>query len=291
MIDKKSFGKTGHNSTRIIFGAAALSILTQNESDKALEILLKYGINHIDTASGYGESELRIGPWMKNHRDKFFLATKLFRRGYDGAKEQIKSCLERLQVSTIDLLQFHNLTKRDSWDKVMGPDGALKAAVEAKDAGMIRNIGVTGHGFTVAKMHQLSLEKFDFDSVLLPYNPIMMQHQKYAEDFENLVKICKERNVAVQTIKSLARRPWVGKERVYKTWYEPFDKQSDIDRAVHWVLNLQDVFLNTSSDVKLLPKILDAASRFKISAQSLEIEKEIDRSGMEPIFKGRDLIL
>lgn len=294
MIDKKPFGKTGHNSTRIIFGAAALSILTQNESDKALEILLKYGINHIDTASGYGESELRIGPWMKNHRDKFFLATKLFRRGYDGAKEQIKSCLERLQVSTIDLLQFHNLTKRESWDKVMGPDGALKAAIEAKDAGMIRYIGVTGHGFTVAKMHQLSLEKFDFDSVLLPYNPLMMQDQKYAEDFENLLKICEERNVAVQTIKSLARRPWVSKEskeRAYKTWYEPFEKQSDIDRAIDWVLLNRQVFLNTSSDVKLLPKILDAASRFKKGSQGLDIEEEIERSGMEPIFKGRDLIL
>jgi aryl-alcohol dehydrogenase-like predicted oxidoreductase len=291
MINKKPFGRTGHDSTRIIFGAAALSTVTQEEADQTLEILLKYGINHIDTASGYGESELRIGPWMKNHRNKFFLATKLFRRGYNGAKDQIKSCLERLQVSTIDLLQFHNLTKKESWDKVMGPDGALKAAIEAKDAGMIRNIGVTGHGFTVAEMHKLSLEKFNFAAVLLPYNPMMMQNQKYAEDFENLVKFCKERNVAVQTIKSLARRPWGDKEKSYKTWYEPFKKQSDIDRAIHWVLNREDVFLNSSSDVKLLPKILDAASRFKIGSQSLEIQEEIDRSGMEPIFKGRDLIL
>ena len=171
------------------------------------------------------------------------MATKLFRRGYHGAKDQIKSCLERLQVSTIDLIQFHNLTKRESWDKVMGQDGALKAAIEARDAGMIRYIGVTGHGFTVAEMHKLSLEKFDFDSVLLPYNPMMISNAKYAEDFENLLKLCKDRNVAVQTIKSLARRPWGHKEKSYKTWYEPFEDQSDVDRAVHWVLNRQDVFL------------------------------------------------
>ena len=168
---------------------------------------------------------------------------------------------------------------------------ALKAAIEAKDAGMIRYIGVTGHGFTVAKMHKLSLEKFDFDSVLLPYNPMMISNPKYAEDFENLLKLCKDRNVAVQTIKSLARRPWGDKEKSYKTWYEPFEDQSDVDRAVHWVLNRQDVFLNTSSDVRLLPKILDAAVRFKIGTHDLKTEEETDHWGMEPIFKGRDLIL
>ena len=291
MIPKLEFGKTGHLSTRIIFGAAAFSNVTQDEADQTLDVLLKHGINHIDTAAGYGESELRIGPWMEKHRNKFFLATKVFRRSYQETLDQIHSSLERLQVSSIDLIQFHNLTSRASWKKVMGSDGALKAAVEARDQGLVKHIGVTGHGFTVAAMHKQSLEQFDFDSVLLPYNYIMMQNPKYAEDFEILLEYCKERNVAVQTIKSLARRPWGNKERIRSTWYEPFEDQVDIDRAVHWVLKREGIFLNTSSDIHILPKILDAASRFEIGPPEEEMQEKATKLEMKPIFDGRNLIL
>ena len=291
MIPKLEFGKTGHMSTRIIFGAAAFSNVTQDEADQTLEVLLKYGINHIDTAAGYGESELRIGPWMEKHRNKFFLATKLFRRSYQEALDQIHSSLERLQVTSIDLIQFHNLTSRASWKKVMGSDGALKAAVEAREQGLVKNIGVTGHGFTVAAMHKQSLEQFDFDSVLLPYNYIMMQNLKYAEDFESLLELCKERNVAVQTIKSLARGPWGKKERSRSTWYQPFEDQVDIDRAVHWVLKREGIFLNTSSDIHILPKILDAATRFNIGPSEEEMQEKATQLDMKPIFDGRNLIL
>ena len=291
MIDKRKFGNTGHLSTRIIFGAAALSNVTQNEADQTLEVLFKYGINHIDTAAGYGESELRIGPWMEKHRNKFFLATKVFRRSYKETIEQINASLERLRVSSIDLIQFHNLTSPNSWKKVMGSDGALKAAVEAREQGLVKNIGVTGHGYTVAAMHKRSLEHFEFDTVLLPYNYIMMQNREYAADFENLLQLCKERKVAVQTIKSLARRPWGKKERIRSTWYEPFEDQNDIDRAVNWVLKKEGIFLNTSSDIHILPKILDAASRFESGPPEKEMQEKATQLDLKPIFEGRSLIL
>jgi len=290
MIAKQKFGNTGHLSTRTIFGAAALSNVTQAEADQTLNVLLKYGINHIDTAAGYGESELRIGPWMDKHRSKFFLATKVFRRRYKETCEQIEQSLERLQVSSIDLIQLHNLTDPRSWDRVMGENGALKALVEAREQGLVKYIGVTGHGFTVAEMHMRSLEHFEFDSVLLPYNYVMMQDPKYATDFENLLKICNNRNIAVQTIKSLARRPWGNRKRNQATWYEPFEDQTDIDRAVHWVLKKEGIFLNTSSDIHLLPKILDAASRFEIEPTDEEMKEKAFQLGMKPIFDGRTLL-
>ncbi len=291
MIAKQKFGNTGHMSTRIIFGAAALSNVTQAEADQTFEVLLKFGINHIDTAAGYGESELRIGPWMEKHRNKFFLATKVFRRSYQEALDQIHSSLERMRVSSIDLIQFHNLTSPNSWKKVMGEDGALKAAVEAREQGVVKNIGVTGHGYTVAAMHKQSLEHFEFDTVLLPYNYMMVQNSEYAADFESLLKLCKERNVAVQTIKSLARRPWGGSKRIRTTWYEPFEDQVDIDRAVHWVLKKEGIFLNTSGDIHILPKILDAASRFNIGPPEEEMQEKATQLEMKPIFDGRSLIL
>ncbi len=290
MIIKQKFGNTGHLSTRTIFGAAALSNVTQAEADQTLKVLLKYGINHIDTAAGYGESELRIGPWMDKHRSNFFLATKVFRRTYKDARKQIEQSLERLQVSSIDLIQLHNLTDPRSWDKVMGENGALKALVEAHEQGLVKYIGVTGHGFAVAEMHMSSLERFEFDSVLLPYNYVMMQNPKYATDFDSLLKICQDRGIAFQTIKSLARRPWGKKERKWNTWYEPFEDQTDIDRAVHWVLKREGIFLNTSSDIHLLPKILDAASRFEIEPTDEEMQEKATQLGMKPIFDGRTLL-
>ena len=291
MIVKQLFGNTGHLSTRTIFGAAALRNVTQVEADQTLDVLLKYGINHIDTAAGYGESELRIGPWMEKHRNKFFLATKVFRRSYKDARDQIDLSLKRLQVTTIDLMQIHNLTDPRSWKKVMGPDGALKAIVEAREQDLIKYIGITGHGYTVAAMHTRSLERFEFDSVLLPYNYMMIQDPKYAADFESLLKLCKDRNVAVQTIKSLAYRPWGNKKKTQTTWYEPFEDQFNIDRAVHWVLKKEGIFLNTSSDIHLLSKILDAASRFYLSPPEEEMQAEATHLGMKPIFNERNLIL
>ena len=213
MIAQQAFGRTGHMSTRTLFGAAALWTVSQDEADRTLELLLEYGVNHIDTAASYGDAELRIGPWMKEHRQDFFLATKTEKRTYQGAWDELRRSLDRLQVDQIDLWQMHMLTDPADWEIAMGPDGALEAFVEARDQGLVRFLGVTGHGLTVPTMHLRSLARFDFDSVLLPYSYVMMQNPQYAADFEALVKVCQERNVAVQTIKSLVRRPWGEREQ------------------------------------------------------------------------------
>ena len=263
MIERRPFGRTGHLSSVTLFGAAALARASQADADRALEVLLRYGVNHIDTAARYGDSELRIGPWMARHRRDFFLATKTGQRAAREAREDIHRSLERLRVDQVDLIQLHSLAHPDDWDRAMGPDGALEAAIEARQQGLVRFIGVTGHGWTIAAMHRRSLARFDFDSVLLPYNFFMAQDTRYREAFEEVLKICRERNVAVQIIKSIARGPWAIADRNHTTWYQPLEEQADIDRAIHWILALPRVHLNTAGDLALLPKVLDAASRFE----------------------------
>ena len=284
MIPKQLFGRTKHLSTRIIFGAAALGPVSQAEADRTLDLLLEYGINHIDTASNYGDSELRIGPWMPGHRQEFFLATKTQERTYQAAREGIHRSLERLQVDQVDLLQLHFLVDPAEWEVAMGPGGALEAAIEAREQGLTRFIGVTGHGVTVAAMHLRALEQFDFDSVLLPYNYIMMQNEQYATDFVALLALCDERNVAVQTIKSLARGPWGDKAQNRNTWYEPFESQEAIDQAIHWVLSRPGIFLNSVGDTQLLPKVLEAASHFEHGPSEAEMTAEVERLGVTPLF-------
>jgi aryl-alcohol dehydrogenase-like predicted oxidoreductase len=285
MIEKKAFGRTGHVSTRTLFGAAALGRVTQDEADRTLELLFEYDINHIDTAASYGDAELRIGPWMGKHRQDFFLATKTEKRTYQGAWDELRSSLERMRVDSVDLWQMHLLVKPDEWDVAMGPGGALEAFIEARDQGLVRFLGVTGHGWNVAEMHMKSLERFDFDTVLLPYNYVMTQHVQYAADFEALVAMCQERNVAVQTIKSIARGPWGDKPRTRNTWYEPLEEQADIDRAVNFVLSRPELFLNTTGDIHVLPRVLDAASRFQAAPSEEELQTAATALEMAPIFE------
>jgi len=256
------FGSTGHRSTRCIFGGAALSRASQEDADRTLAVLLRYGINHIDTAAGYGDSELRIAPWMRNHRGRFFLATKTGERGADGARAQLERSLQRMQVDHVDLIQLHGLTEPDEWRQALAGGGALEALVRAREEGLARYIGITGHGVTVARSHLEALERHPFDAVLLPLNYPMNQIPEYAADFEELRQECRRRGVAVQTIKAIARRRWTGSARSHSTWYEPLAGQQDIDAAVHWVLAHDGVFLNTAGDMNLLPRILDAAARF-----------------------------
>jgi aryl-alcohol dehydrogenase-like predicted oxidoreductase len=263
MIGKRPFGRTGHLSSTTLFGAAALFNATQEETDPVLDVLLEYGVNHIDTAAGYGVSEDRLGPWMKHHRDRFFLATKTGDRDYAAAKASIHRSLDRLQTDRVDLLQLHALTHPGEWEQALGLGGALEAAVEARDQGLVRFIGVTGHGWTVAAMHLKSLERFDFDSVLLPYNYMMWGNEGYRADFEKLEQVCLERNVAMQTIKTIALGPWATSERTHTTWYQPLQEQDAIDKAVQWAMARPQIFLNTVGDLSLLPKVLDAASRFE----------------------------
>jgi len=284
MIERRPFGRTGHQSTVTLFGAAALARAGQDEADRALEVLLRHGVNHIDTAARYGDSELRIGPWMARHRKDFFLATKTGSRGAREAREDLHRSLERLRVDSVDLIQMHSLGHPDDWDRAMGPGGALEALVEAKAQGLVRAIGVTGHGWTIAAMHRRSLARFEFDSILLPYNFFMMQNERYREAFEEVTAICRERSVAVQTIKGIARGPWAAADRSHATWYQPLERQEDIDRSVHWVLGRPGIFLNTAGDLGLLPGVLDAASRFTRRPSDEEMATMLDATRTSSLF-------
>ena len=284
MIPKKHFGRTGHESTRLIFGGAALYAVTQAEADATLELLFKYGINHIDTAASYGEAELRIGPWMRRYRAQFFLATKTEERTRLKARESLHRSLELLQTDHVDLFQLHNLSTQSEWEIALGPGGALEAFVEAREEGLVRFIGITGHGTDIARLHREALERFDFDSVLLPYNYAMLQNPSYASDFIELVRTCEQRNVAVQTIKSLTRAPWGDKPHTRSTWYRPLEDQADIDLAVHWVLGEPAVFLNSVADIQLLPSVLDAVERFQSRPSNDEMQALVNRVNLEPLF-------
>ena len=284
MIDKAPFGATGHQSARVIFGAAALGQVSQREADEALPLLLEHGVNHIDTAASYGDAELRLAPWLREHRSQFFLATKTAERGYAPAREEIRRSLARMGVDQVDLIQLHCLVHPDEWDVALGKEGALRAAIEARDEGLVRFIGVTGHGLTVAAMHQRSLERFPFDSVLFPYSHVIVQSPSYAADVDRLIATCRERNVAIQTIKSISRGPWGSKEQSAATWYEPLVEQQHIDLAVNWVLGEPGVFLNSAGDLELLPRVLDAAERLSGRPADDEMSSLADELHLSTLF-------
>jgi len=285
MLDRIPFGSTGHESSRVIFGAAALGGMRQERADHVLDLLLEHGVNHIDTAAGYGESELRLAPWLKRHRADFFLATKTGERSYAGARDGIRKSLERLEVDQLDLIQLHNLVDPEEWKQALAPGGAVEAAVEARDAGLVRFIGVTGHGTRVAERHLASLERFAFDSVLLPCNHSMLSMPEYAADFDALVELCRTRGVAVQTIKSIARRRWPeDHEGPRFSWYEPLRDPEAIRRAVHFVLRRPGLVLNSSSDATLLPETLAAAEARDPGSDDAAMLEDAARHGVEPLF-------
>ena len=286
MIPTLPFGRTGHESTRVLFGAAALGGVTQDVADRAMETIIQYGINHIDTAASYGEAELRLGPWMEKHRGQFFLATMTGDRTYGDAKASIQRSLERMRTDQIDLIQLHAVIEEDEWETALGPGGALEAAIEAREKGWVRFIGITSHSLRAPMMHRRSLERFDFDSVLLPCNYMLMQNPQYAADFNQLMGVCQARNVAVQLIKTNQRKPWGDRPRTFSTWYEPFATQDMVDLAIHWALGHPGVFINTSGDITILPLILDAASRFDPAKAPGEAQMQalVAASEAEPLW-------
>lgn len=284
MIEKIPFGRTDHHSSRTLFGAAALGGMRQEKADQILDRLLAFGINHIDAAASYGDAELRIAPWMKKHRAAFFLATKTHHRTYESAKEGLHRSLERLEVEQIDLIQLHNLVDDDGWETAFSSDGALRALIEARDQGLVRFLGVTGHGTRAAAMHLRSLERFPFDSVLLPYNFSMMGQPQYAADFEILVARCEEQGVAVQTIKSVARRRWPETPERRFSWYEPLTESDAVSRAVRWALGRPGIFLNTSSDARLLATTLETAAALGPRPSDEEMTAMAAQHDIEPLF-------
>ncbi len=284
-IEQAPFGRSGHMSSRLLLGAAAFSEVTQAEADATMDVALSYGINHVDTAASYGEAEVRLGDWIRRHGRPFFLATKTGERTAAAAHDEIRRSLERLNVDHVDLIQLHHLVDPEEWEIALGPGGALEAAVVARDEGLVRFIGVTGHGWTVAAQHRAALERFDFDSVLLPYSYTMMQNEAYRQDFEALYALCMDRNVAMQTIKSLVHTPWGHEPQTRATWYKPLEEQADIDTAVGWVLGRPRVFLNTVGDIHVLPRVLDAAARHDSPVADEVMAAQVDRLAMQPLFE------
>jgi aryl-alcohol dehydrogenase-like predicted oxidoreductase len=284
VIEQQAFGQTGHMSSRIILGAAAFAEVTQAETDATMELALSFGVNHVDVAASYGEAEVRVGSWISRHGRPFFLATKTGERTASKAREQIRHSLERLQVDHVDLLQLHNLVDPQEWEIALGPSGALEAASEAREQGLVRFIGITGHGVTAPAMHRKALERFDFNSVLLPFSYLMAQNELYRNEFWNLVRECQSRNVAVQTIKSLVHRPWGEDAPTRATWYRPLEDQADINLAVHWVLGHAGLFLNSVGDIHILPKVLEAANHFEGSPSEEEMHAQMAKMGMRPLF-------
>ncbi len=313
MIERVPFGRAGHQSSRVIFGAAALSRMSQDRADPLLDLLDRYGVNHLDTAAGYGDSELRLAPWLAGRRADFFVATKTDQRTGVEARASLERSLERLGVDHVDLIQLHNLVEPDEWETAHGPGGAVEALVAARDEGLTKYIGVTGHGLRIAGMHRSSLERFDFDSVLLPYNWVLLTDPDYRAEVEALRELARDRGVAVQTIKSMARRRWPQSEppsvppravdrarravagpppKVPRhSWYEPLADPAAAARSIRWVLAQPDLFLNSSSDAGLLAHTLATAdgSADLPTPTDAEMAADVADQQIQPLFDGDQL--
>lgn len=289
MIDRLAFGRTGHQSSRVIFGGAALGSMRQERADQLLEVLIEHGVNHLDVAASYGDAELRIAPWLAAHPGRFFVGTKTGERTGDGARAELERSLERLGVDSVDLIQLHNLVEPEEWEVAHASGGAVEALVRARNEGLVRFIGVTGHGTRIAGMHLRSLERHDHASVLLPFSFTMLADAGYRSDVEQLLATCAERGVAVQTIKAVARRRWTDDTSPHFSWYEPLADPAAIDRAVRWVLGHPGIFLNTSSDGRLLRPILEAASAGGPPPADGEMLADVEAQGIERLFDGAGL--
>jgi aryl-alcohol dehydrogenase-like predicted oxidoreductase len=290
MLPTQPFGRTGHHSSRVIFGAAAFGEMNQDRADATLALLESYGVNHIDTARSYGDSELRLAPWLAANRHKVFLATKTGERSGAAARTELEESLTRMGVDHVDLIQLHNLVEPDEWDTAFATGGVVEALAKARDEGLCRFIGVTGHGLRIPAMHVRSLRAFDFDSVLLPYNFVLLERPDYRADVVGLLEVCDERGVAVQTIKSIARGRWAGTREGKFSWYEPLTDPAAIARAVRFVLGNEQLFLNTTSDATLLPAVLAAAADDGLTAPAAdELRRDVDNFGITALFDGGDL--
>ena len=263
--------------------------MSQERADATLALVDEAGINHIDTAASYGAAEDRLRGFLSRHRSRFFLATKTGERDGAAARAELERSFERMDVDHVDLIQLHNLVEPDEWEAAFAPGGAVAALERARDEGLVSYIGVTGHGLRIPSMHLRSLERFDFDSVLFPFNHVLMRSDAYRADVQSLREVCESRGVAAQTIKSIARGRWPERTGDEFSWYEPLTDAAAIGRAVRYVLANDDLFLNTTSDARLLPLVLDAASGDLERPTDDEMDADVDAFGITPLFADGDL--
>lgn len=261
-MEKRRFGLTGHMSTVAIFGAAGFSQVSQVEADRVMELVIESGINHIDVAPSYGEAELRIGPWMRRERSRFFLGCKTQERTRAGAWTELRGSLERLQTESFDLYQCHAITTMEELDAVTSKGGALEAFVEARQQGLVRYLGITGHGVDSPRIYLEALRRFDFDSVLFPLNFVQMANPEYRRHAEALVAACKAKDVGTMIIKSITRGPWGEKPHTATTWYEPFEDFEHIQQGVNFALSYEVTGLCTAGDTRIFPLMLKACENY-----------------------------
>jgi aryl-alcohol dehydrogenase-like predicted oxidoreductase len=283
-MQTRRFGRTGHMSTVAILGAAAFSKASQAETDTAVEAAIAAGVNHIDVAPSYGWAETRLGPWLARERARFFLGCKTTERTRAGAAAELRGSLQRLQVEQFDLYQMHAVTTMAELDKVTAPGGSLEAAIEARDQGLTRYIGITGHGFESPVVFLEALRRFDFDSVLFPVNFVQYANPAYREPAEELLRTCRARDVGVMAIKAITRSPWNGREQSYTTWYEPFDQPEAIQRAVNFALSQDVTGLCTAGDTRLFPLMLAACQSFTPLTESEQAGLVAGAGEFEPLF-------
>jgi len=280
-MEKRRLGKTEHMSSVIAFGSAALYQVSQAEADAAIKLATEHGVNHFDVAPGYGQAEMRLGPWMQKHHKEVFLACKTTERGKTGAWESIKRSLDMLKVDYFDLYQFHGVNDLETLNTVLGPMGALEAVLEAKEQGLVRHIGITGHRPFVQIE---ALNRFDFDTVLFPVNCVLAAHRNDFNDFTLLLEIAQKKDVGTIGIKAITKRPWESVLRMYRTWYEPFDEQEEIDKSLWYALSQGITTAAMPSDLHLWPLVIDAAERFRVLGTREQEETISEVKQYKPIF-------
>jgi aryl-alcohol dehydrogenase-like predicted oxidoreductase len=284
MMETRRFGRIDHMSTVAIFGAAAFWEISQPEADRVMELVIASGVNHIDVAPSYGQAEQRIGPWMRQERGRFFLGCKTMERTRAGAWDELRKSLKRLQCETFDLYQLHAITSFDELDAVTRRGGALEALGEARQAGLIKYIGITGHGVDAPEIYLEALQRFDFDSVTFPLNFVQAGNPKYYRQAGELIRQCQMKDVGLMIIKSITKGPWMEKEKTHTTWYEPFTEMDEIQRAVNFVLSHAVTGICTAGDITVLPMVLKACENFaRMSQQEMADLIESGRS-FQPLF-------
>ena len=284
-MQKRRFGRTGHESTVAIFGAAAFWQIEQKDADHVMEAVIEAGINHIDIAPSYGQAELRVGPWMKTERGRFFLGCKTMERTKEGAWREMHESLERLHTDSFDLYQCHAVTTFDELDAIFAKGGAIEAMVAAREQGLTKYIGITGHGVDAPKIYLEALRRFDFDSVLFPINFVQMAMPEYRSTTEELISTCKAKDVGTMIIKSITKGPWGEKPKTATTWYEPFDKMDEIQRGVNFVLSYDVTGVCTAGDINILPMVIQACENFTPLNEQEQEDMIKSGSQFEALFK------